>query len=426
MKIMGRELVKSSDQAALVERVEAVETANAEMRQAQKVAVGFEQALATTLKQLPKWYRPEIAMQLPAVQKAVSRLSNDVASLPIVVEDRVDDEWVKASDGDENEPGGREVRIVTEQWRPFESAALGVERVVRDLMLYGFACVNTIREGVQLRELVVEDPRDVERVPREGFGAMTPIDTLIQGVKVERGRIAVWYWSPPVDRFTRYPPLERGWNAVRAGLAATVFAAGYWDVAALGRILLKPPLDSPQQPARGVAKQDKDDDERRSEGRLDKTVLPRGWDVVIVPAEGRDAVGEMRAFAVREVSRLLGPPTVLLDDMDNSSYNNIKTSRTDYVTAFVSAWARKIGTELSRTIWPSGNRRMRLVVDQSALYSYHERILAYRDAINSGQLTMNEARKKEGEELIDTPEANALARTPMIPWPAPTEAPTDA
>ena len=402
MKIMGFEIGRAAPPPS----------PDVERRQAKSVAVGFEQALATTLKALPRYYSPHVAMQLPAVQKAVARLSSDVASLPIVVEDRIGDEWERASIEDP------EVRIVTEQWRPYESAALGVERIVRSLMLHGFACVNTLREGVQLAELVVEDPRDVERQPRQGFGAQAEIVTMVQGAETPRGRLAIWYWSPPEDRFSRYAPLQQGWNAVRAGLAATVFAAGYWDVAALGRILLKPPLDSPQQPARGVAKQDKDDDERRSEGRLDKTVLPRGWDVVIVPAEGRDAVGEMRTFAVREVSRLMGPPTVLLDDMDNSSYNNIKTSRTDYVTAFVASWARKIGVELTRAIWPSGNRRMRLVVDESTLYSFHERMIAYKEAIFAGVMSQNEARAREGMELVDTEEANALARTTTIPWQA--------
>ena len=47
----------------------------------------FNSAYEWTLRQLPRHYSPYHATQFPAVKKALQRLSNDVSTLPMVVEE---------------------------------------------------------------------------------------------------------------------------------------------------------------------------------------------------------------------------------------------------------------------------------------------------------------------------------------------------
>ena len=374
-----------------------------------RTPAAFAGAMNWTLRNLPKYYTAHAAGRLPAVKKAIQRLATDVASLPIQIETRGPDEWQPVEDTD------AEARIVTNRWTAYETADLGVEKIMRSLALYGIAAVIVQRSGADLANLHVVDPRDVTRT-RTDTSAGAPVVTKVQGREVPRGRLALWYWEPPEDRVTVRPPLAECWPAVRAGLAATAFAGGYFDVASVGRLVLKPPIDDPANVQRRLKQQDDDDDERRKDGRANQVLKP-GWDAMIVPVEGRDVVTDMRRFAVEEVCRMLGPPQPMLDLLDRATYSNIAEARRDYQQSIVATWGRKIGAELSRALWPDGTRRLSIRVEDSTIYERKDRLEANQVAIFSGQLTQDEAREREGLLPHDTDESKALARTPVIQWP---------
>lgn len=393
-------------------------TGKRQQRAANKLVVAdFPHQLDWTLRQLPRYYSARAAGRLPAVKKAIQRLATDVASLPMIVEQRgADGLWTPV------DPTDPEARLITERWTTYETAALGVERVMRGLALHGIAAVIVGRgpEG-ELAQLLVVDPRDVTR-QRVDTNPGAPITTFVAGKPTPRGRLALWYWEPAEDGVSVRPPLAECWPAVRAGLAATAFAGGYFDLASVGRLVLKPPQHSPPDAAQGlirkeVQKQDDDGDERRKAARGIIHVLDPGWDALIVPVEGRDVVIDMRKFAVEEVSRILGPPQPMLDHLDRATYSNIAQARRDYLESIISTWGRKIGSELTRAIWPHGERRVSIRVEDATIYSRSERLAANQIAIFSGQMTQDEARAREGLEPAGTDESAALARTPTIPWP---------
>ena len=365
---------------------------------------------STILANLPVEYSVYSANQFPAVKKAVQRLSGDVSSLPISVEYRDGDQWLPVDQDD------AEAQIVGHRWRPYQTAQLGIEVVMRSLALHGIAAVEVMtNEREAFEGLLVHDPRQVSRI-RSDVTPGAPVETQVLGRVIPRGRLALLYWEPPFDEVTVRAPLADCWGAIRAGLAAMLYSAHYVENGMVGRVFLKPSESQAASAGQRGQREAQDKYEKlaksqRLMGRGERILTP-GMDVAFGPGGSADALDGMERRAVEQVSRILGPPAPMLDNLERATYSNIREARKDYVNAIVARWADKIGKELSRAIWPGGERRVRLSVEESALMSRMERAQALQVGIFSGVISQNEAREHEGLEKSDDEGADQLIRSP--------------
>ena len=387
-------------------QAEAAPTADeAKAARAKRLFEGWAGDYGYVLGRIPEAYSLPWAMRLPAVQKAVTRISNDVSTLPCVVEEMQAGEWQEVPAEDP------EVRIVTDAWSRYETRERGLKMLVRAVLLKGMGVVLVERDGVQLAGLVTLDPADVSRHNvggmvqyRIGFDPAFP--EIEPGVIVPNGRLAAVDWAPPFDRVSVTPPLALGWQAIRAGLAATAFASGYYLRGGGARVLFQPPTldeatsvaDTGQEGKRLV---EEENAARRKLGMVDG-FIPRGWEVTVVPSDGERFLTQSRADAVLEVSRILGPPPPMLDSTLTNTFSNVGELKRTYVQSVLGDWAGTIGRELSRAIWPSGFRRVTLKVEESQFLTRLERYQAHALALNrKGWLSPNEVREMEGFQPVE-------------------------
>jgi hypothetical protein len=152
---------------------------------------------------------------------------------------------------------------------------------------------------------------------------------------------------------------------------------------------------------------------------------------------------EGRRFQVQEIARFFGVPTTLL--ADNEAWTNLSELYRGFYTNALRPWAERFDAEATRKLFPQRQpwREVQHDLTHLTLGSFKDQVTAFREAVNGGILTRNEARKVLGrntigadgdvlvvegnvkslEDVLDPPApAPAAPKSPALP---PREAPED-
>ena len=115
---------------------------------------------------------------------------------------------------------------------------------------------------------------------------------------------------------------------------------------------------------------------------------------------------ESRKFNVEDIARFMGVPSVLINDTSASTTwgSGIKEINTGFYKLTIRPYLERIEASIKRHLmtpqmWPYND----IEFNFSALLraTYEERVQARATAINSGQMTPNEARNEEGREDLE-------------------------
>ena len=125
----------------------------------------------------------------------------------------------------------------------------------------------------------------------------------------------------------------------------------------------------------------------------DMEIHPLGFS----PEQGR--IMETQQFIVRQVCRIFNIPPIYLHDIDRMTFNNAEHQALNLIKYTLLPWATQLESQVSLKALGDG-QFSRHDMDDLQRGDYRSRIEAHSIAVQSGQLTPNEARGRE-----DLPEA---------------------
>ncbi|WP_438291780.1 phage portal protein [Streptomyces sp. HUAS TT7] len=322
---------------------------------------------------------PEKALQLPAVQRCVNIIADNISSLPIDITRQI---------GDIAEP------VKTPLWaespNPVKSKTAFWREFVHCLLIHGNAFARIIRnQAGSVTALYVLEPamcqvewsedktRPVFRYDGHEYG---PADIL---------HVAD---SPKPGNLEGVPRLMRAREAIGLALAAEEFGARFFkDGAMYSGVISHPGTPTPEE-----SRILKDGFTKKHQG-LHKA---HAIGVLTGGAEFKPTTGdqqssqylETREHQNREIANLFGVPAYMLDPKVNSSWGSgVAEQRRSFIEDTLRPWMDLVEAAVTKSLLPRG-QRFRFNADAKLRTSTQERYEAYRTALSAGIMTPNEAR----------------------------------
>ena len=349
------------------------------------------------IRSAPRYYSPRAVMQLPAVAASVRLVQAQLASLPMVVEERRGDDWEPV------QPDDPEALIVSGRWGAFESSNKARRMVARSVMLWGFAAIRVDRDGARLAGLTVLNPDEVQRNEENGEVVYRYTPSVGGQVQLDRTDLAWFdYYDPANDRVSIVAPLELSWHAIRLGLAAIYFGSGYFERGATGELFFVQGMDDETASAVTTKEVWAEEDEMRREGRR-SLLLPPGVDVKQLSSNIADAkLAEIVLTATKAAAACFSIPNILVGDDSQSTLAHAAQQELRFARNVLTDFASTLAEELSVTIWPGLARRVRFDFSDVTSEDRATRYQAYSLALNRKPwLEANEVREMEGFEPLD-------------------------
>ena len=363
--------------------------------------------------QAPKTFTIDNALELPAVATAVDVLATEVSSSDMRVEQLTNGVWEAV------EPTDPEARLVTGRWSEYEGAEVAVERLMRSVLLYGFAAafIRRRRGGAAPRELI---PLDPNRVTRKEDTSGNIVYTFDRGPRhrivpqtIPRRNLIWLEFVPAFNRVDQVSPLAHQWTAIRAGIGALRWTNSYWDSGATGELAFVPGGQVSPDVEHGNEYVRKLMNEMREAGGRE-FVVPSGYTVQSVSGDPRStALVELSLHALQNVARIYRLPPITLGDLSKSTYTNYP-SAVRSLNRTVGRWGLRLGREISTALWPGGERRLVFAQDDTYSESFRDLSGGLKDRVFAGIMSQNEARAVLKLPRHDSEEADALARTQML------------
>ena len=359
------------------------------------------------MSRVPESFSARYAMALPAVGAVVRGIAKRVAKLPMHVYD-------VRRDGSEEmvAPTDEQVMLVTKRWSAHTTRQDGVMHWLRAVLSHGKGAVYVEREGVKPVGLHPVNPL---QVTRQQVGMRRIYSVSLDGMtqrEVERDDLLFLPFFPPEDGVTDQSPLAEHWDAIRAALAATVFASHYYGKGAVPGLL----YTSEGRGLRDVKKSTRDmwevEDEMRRKQRR-SMIAPPGYTPHAIGGNAQESdVQGARLWGVQDTARIYDVPAQTIPgDHSRSTYSNYFEARLDLAET-LEGWADRIAAEITNIIWPGGTRVVRFDTSRLALERFSIRMQAYRNGREAGVLTANDCRVMEQMEPSEQEGADELLLSP--------------
>lgn len=111
---------------------------------------------------------------------------------------------------------------------------------------------------------------------------------------------------------------------------------------------------------------------------------------------------ETQRFAVEEIARIYSLPPTFLQDLTNGTFSNTEQQDLHFVKHTMKRWLEQLEAEMNLKFFGRGSRRIvEFNVDGLLRGDYKTRMEGNAQAINTGQLTPNEARAMDNREPMD-------------------------
>lgn len=339
---------------------------------------------------------PDAAMSVPAVNAAVSIISESMAMLPLNVFKKQDRERLSMPD----HPVYRLFHVQPNSYMdPFQF----IEMLTMHLMLWGncYSFKNIVR-GV-VTELLPIHPGRVQVKQNEAYRVTYEV-SLPNGEVIEFERDAIFHVK---DRtFNGYEGVSRILQLRESiGLAieterhsAKLFGnnASPSGVLSTDQPLSREQMDNLRESWKAA---------HGGENQFSTAVLDGGFKFQPITMTSHDVqLIESRKFQISEVSRIYRVPPHLLGDLERATFSNIEQQSLDFVQRTLSPWIRRweaainnqlIGPRERFHIFSKFNVDAQLRGDIASRYS------AYHVGLTDGFLSVNEVRELEDRNPIE-------------------------
>jgi len=331
---------------------------------------------------------PPRALRLPAVKRAVTAISGDLARIPIKSYGYQGDEWVDL--GRTNE-----TKRLNESASSFHTATEFKRWAFSQSLLWGNSFALISRTGTQLDQFIPLNNADVQLNRKSDgtwyyttaeYGDVAVADMLHFRMPAHVKQL--WGDSPIVDA------------ARTLALSAELETAGLeaYKMPGMSKCALVTEEAIGADGVRAIQESWKNS-HSGPEGMLRPIVAQNG---ASVQAIGKSFVDQEwisgRKQAIEDVARVYGiPPYVLFSESGSSFSSEQSRMYADSLASYTDAW----GAELAMKLYP--DQDVKVCFDTTALMrgSFNEAMTAYKEAVQLGVMTPNEVRRELG--LADVP-----------------------
>lgn len=132
-------------------------------------------------------------------------------------------------------------------------------------------------------------------------------------------------------------------------------------------------------------------------------IIPEGGEYVTTTTNNEQAQFlKTREFQLLEVARFTRvPPHILMHYATGGTYSNIESQGIDLVTNCLQPWITQGEQEISRALFPAGDRYAEYLIDARLRGDALTRMQAYQIGIQTGIYSVNECRKRENLPPVD-------------------------
>jgi len=340
------------------------------------------------------------ALTVPAVATAVAFLSRTLASLPLHA--------FREKDGNKEKMGGPTGDVVHDAWNDETSSFEGRQYFWQQVFTGGRGLVWIERKGNEVVNLwpMVPSKASVKRVGTRKIYRYGGNDYPARDV------IDIPFMLKP-DQLSHYGPIALGAKAIQLALAMNDYGSTFFAGGGVPPLALKGPLPAGKD---AVSRQLKDInlaiDEAKKSGKP-ITPIPGGYELVPVgidPAKGQ--MTEARLFQVQELARVWQMPPVFMQDLSKGNFANVEQQDLHLIKHLIGQWATAFETEATLKFFGRGDERAGRSIEHNLdgimRGDFKSRIEGIARAIQTAQLTPNEARALENRPKSSNPAADDL------------------
>jgi len=340
------------------------------------------------------------ALKVPAVAAAVAFLSRTMAALPLHA--------YQEKDGDKQRIAGTTADVLHDAWSDETSAFEGRQYFWQQVFTHGRGLATIERRGGEVLNLWPMDPNRVV-IRRAGLRKTY----RYEGEVYPAADVIDIPFMLKANQLNHYGPVALGAKAIQLALAMNDYGSTFFAGGGVPPLALKGPLPAGADAVkRQLSDINRAIDEAKRTGKP-ITPIPGGYELVPVgfdPAKGQ--MTDARLFQVVEIARVWQIPPVFLHDLSKGTFANVEQQDLHLIKHLISQWAEKFEGEVTLKFFGRGeNRAGRSVehnLDGLMRGDFKSRIEGIARAIQTAQLTPNEARALENRPKSSNPAADDL------------------
>ncbi len=204
------------------------------------------------------------------------------------------------------------------------------------------------------------------------------------------------------DQVTHRSPLRQCATALGKAVHASEYGSKIFANGGLPAFALTGPFNSGASAARAASDIAENTKKAAKEGG-NVLAIPAGHDLKpLGPDPDKMQMVETQRFAVEEVARIYGLPPTFLQDLSRATFSNSEQQDLHLVKHTVKRWLEQLEAEMNLKLFGRGaNRIVEFNLDGLLRGDYRTRMEGNATAIQTGQLTPNEARALDNRPPLD-------------------------
>lgn len=349
------------------------------------------------------------AMQVSAVWAAVRLIAETVASLPLGIY-KVD------KDGNRTLATDHDLyRVLTYKPNQYQTANEFWETMLLNLAMSGNAYAAIIRSGSRIVGLLPLSSSQMETTLLTDGSVIHTYSTNTETRVYSAENI--WHMKLFGNAIVGLSPLAYARNSVGIAIASDDRVTTIYSNGAKGSGILS--IDKALTAAQRTAI--KENFNGLTEGTEDRLyILEAGMKFDQISMSPQDIeLLESRRFQIEDIGRFFGVPSVLLNHTSSGSAlgSNVYEIINGFYKLNLRPYLEKVEASVQRWLMPEtelGRYEVEFNFDSLLRADILTRMQAYREGINSGQITPNEARQSEGRQALDGGDS-LLVQGAMVP-----------
>lgn len=355
----------------------------------------------------------ETALQVPAVLAAVTFLSRTMASIPFKVFERTEGGRQAAPD---DPAGALLAHAANDETSAFDFRRAYWQDVFTEGRGLAFIERNVQGDPINLWPLEVRKTT----IERRGGRTFYHYRDGSRRLTYEAAEVLDLAFMPGADRLSARSPVYANAGTIGLALAITRYGARFFDNGGIPPFTISGPIKTPG----GVARSSADLTQavaKLAADRANALTVPEGHELKALGLDPEKMqMVEAQRFMIEQVARIYGMPPVFLQDLTHGTFSNTEQQDLHLVKHLVAQWAAAWEGEVNLKLYGRGARGKRParyaehVLDGLMRGDLKSRAEATAQRINTGQLTINEARALDNRGPVEGGEV-ALVQGAMIP-----------
>jgi HK97 family phage portal protein len=334
------------------------------------------------------------ALGVPAIWAAVNFLSGTLAGLPLVL-------YKKTPKGRSKVSGGLAEILhyaVSDEMSSFDWRKSFFDAVFTGGR--GFSYIERNAAG-QVINIIYLDPKNVTIKRKNGIKTYDYKENgKVTTYKADEIIDLAFMLKP--DLIRHYSPITSNKDKIGLAIAVTRYGAKFFQNGGVPPFVITGPIKSPGAITRASDDLTRAVKDASAAGKLALS-LPEGHTITqlgIDPTKGQ--MIDVQRFVIEEIARIYSMPPTFLQDLSKGTYSNTEQQDLHFVKHTIKRWAEQFEQEINLKLFGRFNNKLYVELNLDGLLrgDYKTRMEGNAQAINSGQLTPNEARQMDNREAL--------------------------